>query len=150
MRITKEYVSNKEFLKSIIAYKEKLQQAKEENLTKPVIPRYIAECFMKISENLSYKPNFINYMFRDDMIGDGIEDCLKSVHKFNPEKSSNPFAYFTTIVYYAFLRRIAKEKGQQAVKLKILEKQGYDQLFYVDDENVNHSDMNYIKSNIQS
>ena len=82
----------------------------------PPVTNYIGECFLKIATHLSYRPNFINYTYRDEMISDGIENCLQYVKNFNPEKSSNPFAYFTQIIYYAFLRRIQKEKKQTHVK----------------------------------
>ena len=65
----------------------------------------------KIANGLSYRPNFINYTYRQEMISDGIENCLQYIHNFDPEKSKNPFAYFTQIIYYAFIRRIQKEKN---------------------------------------
>ena len=110
---------------------------------------YIGECFLKIATHLSYRPNFINYMYREDMIGDGIENCIQYIHNFDPEKSSNPFAYFTQIVYYAYLRRIAKEKRQQAIREKILERKGYEEVFHTDDLD-NHADMNYIKARVET
>ncbi len=88
-------------------------------------------------------------MYREDMIGDGIENCIQYIHNFDPDKSSNPFAYFTQIVYYAYLRRIAKEKRQQAIREKILERKGYEEVFHTDDLD-NHSDMNYIKSRVET
>ena len=84
----------------------------------PIIPDYIGDCFMRIAERLSLRPNFVNYAFRDEMIADGIENCVQSAHNFNPEKSSNPFSYFTQIIYYAFIRRIQKEKKQLYIKYK--------------------------------
>ena len=104
------------------------EQRKKDN-PKPQIPRYIGECFLKIANHLSYKPNFVNYMFKDDMICDGIENCVRYIHNFNPEKSKNPFAYFTQIIYYAFLRRIQQEKKQLEIKNKILEKTNFDEVF---------------------
>ena len=115
---------------------------------KPRIGNYIGECFLKIATHLSYKPNFVNYMFREDMICDGIENCVQYINNFDPAKSSNPFAYFTQIIYYAFLRRISKEKRQLEIKNKIITKSGYDQLFH-SDGNDNHSEMNSIKENVQ-
>ena len=112
------YVDNKEFLRAMIEWRESW---KEEDTPTP-ITNYIGECFLKIATHLSYRPNFINYTYRDEMISDGIENCLQYVSNFNPEKSNNPFAYFTQIIYYAFLRRIAKEKKQSHVKNKIIEK----------------------------
>ncbi len=105
---------------------------------------------MKIATHLSYKPNFVNYMFREDMICDGIENCVQYIHNFNPEKSSNPFAYFTQIIHYAFLRRIQKEKKQMEIRTKIIERSGYDELFTVDDDYGNSSEYNSIKDSIQT
>ena len=118
------YVDNKEFLEAMIEFKEICNDAKEKEIERP--PNYIGECFLKIATHLSYKPNFINYTYREDMISDGIENCLQYVENFNPEKSKNPFAYFTQIIYYAFLRRIAKEKKQTHVKNKMIENVSYE------------------------
>ena len=120
----KHYINNADFLKALIEYKEASKQAKKDKGPMPPIPNYIGECFMKIAEGLSHKPNFINYTYRDEMISDGIENCLMYFNNFNPEKSNNPFAYFTQIIYYAFLRRIGKEKKQLYVKYKATEQFG--------------------------
>ena len=120
----KQYVNNADFLKALIDYKEASKLATKKNLPLPSIPNYIGECWMKIAEGLSHKPNFINYTYRDEMISDGIENCLMYFNNFNPEKSKNPFAYFTQIIYYAFLRRIQKEKKQTYVKYKATEQMG--------------------------
>jgi DNA-directed RNA polymerase specialized sigma24 family protein len=79
---------------------------------------------MKIAEKLSHKQNFLSYTFRDEMVADAIENCVMYVDNFDPGKSSNPFAYFTQIVYYAFLRRIQKEKKQLYCKYKATENIG--------------------------
>ena len=120
----KHYINNPDFLKALIEYKEASKKAKKENKPLPPIPNYIGECFMKIAEGLSHKPNFINYTYRDEMMSDGIENCLQYFDNFDPTKSSNPFAYFTQIVYFAFLRRISKEKKQLYVKYKATEQFG--------------------------
>ena len=119
------YVDNKEFLRTMVEFKEKCKVAKENEEDQPPVTNYIGECFLKIATHLSYRPNFINYTYRDEMISDGIENCLQYVANFNPEKSNNPFAYFTQIIYYAFLRRIAKEKKQTHVKNKMIENSQY-------------------------
>ena len=106
----------KEFLAAITDYREKVFAAKEADKPRPRVTNYLGSCFLKIATHLSYKPNFVNYMFREDMICDGIENCLQYIDNFNPEKSKNPFAYFTQIIYYAFLRRIQKEKKQLEIK----------------------------------
>jgi len=122
----KHYVDNKKFLSAMIEWKEKCEIAEQNDKQIPPVTNYIGECFLKIATHLSYRPNFINYTYRDDMISDGIENCLQYVRNFNPEKSNNPFAYFTQIIYYAFLRRIAKEKKQSHVKNKSIEKNAYE------------------------
>ena len=115
------YVNNKEFLEAMKAYKKLVNKAKREKKEKPPVTDYIGTCFLKIANHLSYRPNFINYTFRDDMISDGIENCLQYLDNFNPAKSNNPFAYFTQIIYYAFIRRIQKEKKQLYVKYKTMD-----------------------------
>ena len=145
------YVNNKDFLHAIIVYKKKVEAAKENGDPKPPVGEYIGGCFLKIAQHLSYKPNFVNYMFKDDMICDGIENCVRYIHNFNPEKSKNPFAYFTQIIYYAFLRRISQEKKQLEIKNKILEKTNFDEVFDANDlDSGNYSDYNSIKDNVHS
>ena len=148
---SEHYVNNKELLQALIVYREKVADAKEKDLPKPRITNYLGECFLKIATHLSYKPNFVNYMFRDDMISDGIENCVQYIHNFDPEKSRNPFAYFTQIIHYAFLRRIQKEKKQLDIKSKIIERSGFDEVMNVDDNAMSgsSSDYNTIKDNIQ-
>ena len=122
------YVDNKKFLEAMIEYREKCEKAKEKNRNKPDVTNYIGECFLKIANHLSYRPNFINYTFRDDMISDGIENCLQYMDNFNPDKSNNPFAYFTQIIYYAFIRRIQKEKKQIQIKSKLIANKGVENM----------------------
>ena len=149
---SEHYVNNKEFLAALIRYREDREIAVLQDKPRPVIPRYIGECFLKIANHLSFKPNFVNYMFKEDMISDGIENCVQYIHNFNPEKSQNPFAYFTQIIHYAFLRRIQREKRQLEIKNKIIEKSGYQEVF--DDNNQidgsNYSDYNSIKDAVHS
>ena len=147
---SEHYVNNKQLLEALIVYREKVAHAKDNDLPKPRITNYLGECFLKIATHLSYKPNFVNYMFRDDMISDGIENCVQYIHNFDPAKSKNPFAYFTQIIHYAFLRRIQKEKKQLDIKTKIIEKTGYDEVMTVDDSSLagSSSDYNTIKDNI--
>ena len=120
----KHYINNPDFLQALVDYKEEQKRCKTNKLPEPPIPNYIGECFMKIAEGLSHKPNFINYTYRDEMMSDGIENCLMYFDNFDPAKSKNPFAYFTQIIYYAFLRRIQKEKKQLYVKYKATEQMG--------------------------
>jgi hypothetical protein len=115
--------------RAICEYKRKIKVAAENGDPKPRITNYLGECFLKIATHLSYKPNFVNYMFREDMICDGIENCVQYIHNFNPEKSSNPFAYFTQIIHYAFLRRIQKRRNRWKSVLRLLK--GQDMMKYL-------------------
>jgi DNA-directed RNA polymerase specialized sigma24 family protein len=114
------YVNNAEFLEAIKKYRETVEEAKANGSPKPRVPEYIGGCLLKIATHLSYKANFINYTYREDMILDGVENCLQYIDNFDPAKSSNPFAYFTQIIYYAFIRKIQKEKKQTFVKNKMI------------------------------
>ena len=105
----------------MVKWKDLVKQAEEAGDPKPQVTEYIGECFCLIAERLSTRPNFINYPYRDEMIGDAIENCLMYAANFDPEKSKNPFAYFTQITYFAFLRRIKKEKDQDKIKYKLME-----------------------------
>ena len=114
------YVDNKKFLAAIIERKELMAESEAAGDDPPRITNYLGECILKIANHLSYRPNFINYTYREEMISDGIENCLQYIDRFDPAKSSNPFAYFTQIIYFAFVRRITKEKKQQMIKEKLL------------------------------
>lgn len=142
------YIDNSKFLEALIVYKSKVESASAAGKPKPRITEYLGDCFLKIATHLSYRPNFINYMYKEDMISDGVENCVQYIDNFNPEKSKNPFAYFTQIVYFAFLRRIAKEKRQQAIREKIVEKSGFDQVFHTDGDG-DSTVYNGIKSRIE-
>ena len=122
------YVDNKKFLVAMTEYRNSRILAEEEGQKRPQVTNYIGECYLKIANHLSYRPNFINYTYRDDMISDGIENCLQYMDNFDPAKSKNPFAYFTQIIYYAFIRRIQKEKKQQQVKQKMIANFGEEQM----------------------
>ena len=170
---SEHYVNNKEFLAAIVEYKSRVKEAAAKEIpdlldlppekqfeilktwtspNKPRITNYLGECFLKIATHLSYKPNFVNYMFKDDMVCDGIENCVQYINNFDPAKSSKPFAYFTQIIHYAFLRRIQREKRQLEIKNKILERSGFEQVM-VDDNTIdggNYSDYNSIKDNVHT
>lgn len=134
------YVNNEKFLEQMKEFREKVLIAKEFGKPRPRVPEYIGECIFKIASHLARKPNFANYTFKDDMISDGVENCLLYIDNFDPEKSSNPFAYFTQIIYYAFLRRIQKEKKQLYVKYKSMENEVINSLIENNGEDlvVNH------------
>lgn len=120
------YVDNKQFLAAIKEYRQQVQEAEESGSPKPQVSNYIGECILKIATHLSYKPNFINYTYKDDMILDGIENCIQYIDNFDPAKSSNPFAYFTQIIYFAFLRRISNEKKQSYIKNKLIKEMPFE------------------------
>ena len=120
-RKKQHYVDNEKFLIVMRDYRENYLKSKDDDTEPPQIPDYAGECFLKIAERLSHRPNFINYAFREEMVSDGIENCVMYASNFNPEKSTNPFAYFTQITYYAFLRRIEKEKKQLYIKYKTMD-----------------------------
>jgi len=115
------YVNNAEFLACLVDYKSKVREAEETGDPPPPIPNYIGECVYKIATRLASKPNFSGYSYKEEMISDGLENAIQAIGNFNPEKSSNPFAYFTQIIWYAFLRRIEKEKKQLYIKHKVIE-----------------------------
>ncbi len=125
------YVDNARFSQAVVEYVDKLNVAKAKGEPLPVVPDYIADCFLRISEGLSHRPNFIRYTYREEMVMDGVENCLRAIENYNIEAATrsgrpNAFSYFTTIVWYAFLRRIAKEKRQQDIKMKYMTSAGLD------------------------
>jgi len=124
MKKDNHYVSNADFYTALKESKELRLEAEKNGLPTPRIPEYIGTCIFKIANRFSYRPNFINYTYRDEMVSDGIENCLTYLNNFDPDKSKNPFAYFTQIIYFAFLRRISKEKKQTYVKYKATEQMG--------------------------
>lgn len=149
--MTKHYVDNKKLFTVLVQYKADIEDRSKKGLEPPPIPEYVGLCILQIANKLSTKSNFVNYMFREEMISDGIENCINYMHNFNPEKSQNPFAYFTQIIHYAFLRRIQREKKQMEIKNKIIEKTGYTEVFEGDSsEWSNYSDFNTIKDNIHN
>lgn len=130
------YVNNAEFSKAVVEYVKTVVKAKEAKEPLPVVPDYIAECFLRISEGLSHKSNFIRYTYREEMVMDAVENCLKAVENYNIEAATrtgnpNAFAYFTQISWYAFLRRIAKEKRQQDIKLKYMTSSGVEEFIMI-------------------
>jgi hypothetical protein len=155
-RQTKEsvhYVNNKEFTAAIIAHNEACKEAADSGEDKPRVTEYIGECIYKIATRLSTKPNFINYSYRDEMICDGIENCLQYIENFNGEKSQNAFAYVTQIIYFAFLRRIHKEKKQAAIKQRSITQAGYlfDTFDTIDGDTtgMNNSYIDFLQDNMQ-
>ncbi len=143
----RHYIDNSLFLEEITKYRNTVQQAIKSNTPKPQVPEYIGDCFIKIANQLAFKSNFINYSFREDMILDAIENCLTYIDNFDPEKSKNPFAYFTQITYYAFVRRIQKEKRHLQTKYKYIESLDIDSLIRQihDEGDYGNSFVSYLK-----
>jgi hypothetical protein len=146
------YVNNGEFLVAMKEYRASVIDAKEKGLPKPMVSNYIGDCILKIATHLSYKPNFINYSYKDDMILDGIENCIHYIDNFDPAKSSNPFAYFTQIIYYAFIRRISKEKKHSYIKNKLIQNMAFDQFEiqeHDEDGHFHNAYLDFMQSNQQ-
>ena len=149
---SQHYVNNKEFLAAMTEYKEGVKVAEANKTDRPRVSNYIGECLMKIAVHLSHKPNFVNYTFKEEMICDGIENCLQYIDNFNPEKSNNPFAYFTQIIYYAFIRRIQKEKKQQDVKAKLIANSGTEMMMdslVGDDAQYKNQMLEFLQKNVK-
>ena len=123
------YVNNQEFSQAVVSYVGTVKKAKDTGKPIPVVTDYVATCFLRIAENLSHKSNFIRYTYREEMVMDAVENCLKAIENYDINASTrtgkpNAFAYFTQITWYAFLRRITKEKKQQDIKEKYLSQSG--------------------------
>jgi len=138
-RAKEHYVNNKEFSQAVVDYVNSVNESRTAGKEEPVITDYIGRCFLKISDGLSHKPNFIGYTYREEMVMDAVENCIKAIMNYNVEKATrtglpNAFAYFTQISYYAFLRRIAKEKKQQDIKERYIAYAGADAFADFDSE----------------
>ena len=143
------FIDNKEFYAAFCRYIDTVNVAKDKGLKRgdegfPPVPHYIGKCFLDIAEHLSMRPNFSNYMYRQDMVMDAVENCVVYCHRFDPAKSKNPFSYFTQVCWYAFIRRISKEKKQIEICDKIISKSGYEE-FFVGDGLGSSSEYNSIK-----
>ena len=141
------FIDNKEMYAAFVDYRAKVDEAKKNGDPKPIIPKYIAKCFLDIAEHLSMRPNFSNYIYRQDMVMDAVENCVVYCANFDPEKSKNPFSYFTQVCWYAFIRRIGKEKRQIDICDKIISKSGYE-VFFEGDQMGSSSDYNSIKDTV--
>ena len=143
------FIDNKEMYAAFVEYRKVCDEYKErEETTPPPIPRYIGKCFLDIAEHLSMRPNFSNYIYRQDMVMDAVENCVVYCRNFDPEKSKNPFSYFTQVCWYAFIRRIGKEKRQIEICDKIISKSGFEE-FFVGDQLGTSSDFNSIKDAVE-
>lgn len=144
------YVDNALMLEEIKKYRALRKENEEKGLAEPRIPEYLGECILKIANNLSLKSNFINYSYREDMILDGIENCIRCINSFDPDKGSNPFAYFTQVIYFAFLRRITKEKKESYIKSMLIRDsfiESFDLQGHDDDEEFRNAMSAFIQAN---
>ena len=142
------YVNNPDFLKAMIEYRAKLAEHKEQDKDPPQIPEYIGTCILQIATKFATRPNFYGYSYKEEMVGDAIENCLQYVGNFDPAKSNNPFAYFTQICYYAFIRRIMREKKQSYIKHQLVKELPFDtyDLQGGDDTELSSNFMSYIQT----
>ena len=150
-RKKEHYVNNKEFSQAVVDYVTEVKEARSKGKHEPIVTDYIGRCFLKICEGLSHKPNFINYTYREEMVMDAVENCIKAIMNYDVEKATrtglpNAFAYFTQISYYAFLRRIAKEKKQQDIKERYIEFAGADAFADFDSDPINADGHNIVQS----
>jgi len=131
-RLNIHYVNNAQFSQAVVDYCTLVEEAKKDGKEIPKVTNYVAHCFLRIAEGLSHKANFIRYTYREEMVMDAVENCLKAIGNYNLEAATrtgkpNAFAYFTQISWYAFLRRIDKEKKQQDIKMKYLTNSGIEE-----------------------
>lgn len=149
-KVKVHYVDNQKFYEEIVKHKKKVQEHREKGLEEPRLPNYIGECIFKIAEKLSTKPCFLNYSYRDEMISDGIENCIMYFNDYNPDLGKNPFAYFTQVIYYAFLRRIGKEEKNRYTIYKNFQENiiNYGQQSQLIDHDDNHLLPNQMYDNI--
>ena len=145
MNKKRHYVDNEKFFEEIKKWKRRVVDAREVDETDPPSTEYMGECFLKICEHLAMRPNFINYTFRDDLVSDGIENCLLYAHNFNPEKSKNPFSYFTQIIHHAYVRRIVKERKLMHIKYLYVERSGILQQLSIDGEDKKKISNQYVE-----
>ena len=144
------YINNKEFSLAVVEYVKECDKARSKNKNIPKVTDYIARCFIKIAEGLSHRPNFVRYTYREEMVMDGVENCLRAIYNYNIDTATrtgnpNAFSYFTQICFYAFIRRITKEKKQQDIKFKFIEKMGIDDFVQMGmDEEGAEQTMNYV------
>lgn len=149
-KATVHYVNNVELYNSLVTWQKDIRRAHRNKLPKPFLPDFIAECMMKMANRLSQKAGFVNYTYREDMVGDALESCLRYIHNFNPKKSTNAFAYITQIIHNAFIRRIQKEQKQLYVKMRIVDQADFADSYerqLGDDSHYNNSYVTYLQEN---
>ena len=151
------YVSNKDFSNAVVEYCTTVKEAKENGKDHPIVTNYIASCFLKIAEGLSHRANFVRYTYREEMVMDAVENCLKAIENYDIEAATrsgkpNAFSYFTQISWYAFLRRIQKEKKQQDVKAKLIATSGSEMMLDTlvgDDAQYKSQMLDFLQKNVK-
>jgi hypothetical protein len=144
-RKPEHYVNNRDFTEAVSVYARQVKEAEAKGEEPPVIPTYIGDCFIRLAEGLAHKHSYYGYTYREEMVSDGIENCVKAAAKFNPEAPTrsgkpNAFGYFTQIIAWAFHRRIAREKKQTEIKEKLIDNSDISD--YADSENLNENQHN--------
>ena len=144
------YIDNEKFLKELILHRKAIAKAKKAKLKPPGVNNYIGQCFLDIANNLAKRPNFANYTYREEMICDSVENCVMYAANFDPKKSRNPFAFFTQIIYYAFLRRIQREKKQLQTKYRYIDQLDLNELITQEQDNgeFNNQFLDYLKTQL--
>lgn len=117
-----DYVDNKKFTKELGKWAKRVREQIEYGEQPDKMTDYIGECIYLICTNMSYKSSFNNYTYKEDMIGDSIENCVRYIKNFNNEKNNNAFGYVSTIAYYAFVRKIKKENKRHIDHLLFIRK----------------------------
>ena len=144
------YVDNRQLYEALVTWQKETRKALRKKLPKPPLPDFVAECMMKMANRLSQKAGFVNYTYREDMVGDALESCLRYIHNFNPAKSTNAFAYITQIIHNAFIRRIQKEQKQLYVKMRIVDQADFADSYEKqtgDDAHYNNNYVTYLQEN---
>lgn len=149
---SKHYVSNPDLLKSFKDWYAALEVAEKSGNPEPPMPNKIGLAFLQIANNLAKKSNWIsNTKWKEEMVGDAVENCIRYARNFNPNITSNPFAYFTQISYYAFLRRIKVEKKEDYIKHKtMLNSMIYQEALEQGDEDFEITPFDYNQEGIES
>ncbi len=118
-----DYVDNQQLYDALVEYRSKCKDAENSGRKKPKISNFIGDCILKIATRLSYRPNFANYPYREEMVSDAVLNCITYIDNFDPKKSTSPFGYLTQICWFSFVRIINKEKKEKYIQYKFAEQQ---------------------------
>lgn len=141
-----EYIDNNRFTELMGEYHIEYKKSQENNTQKPILKEEPASMLLLLAKRLATKGNFAGYIFKEELIGDAIENMLRYAHNFNPEKGK-AFGYFTRIALFAFFRRIAREKKLFRTKVKLVQEMP---LYHVMDARQSHDgDIDYQNNYIE-